>query len=293
MPMRADLLTIPPGRFAMGSDSYYPEERPARTVEVSGFRIARNAVTNAEFAQFVAETGHMTTAEEPLDPLIHPGMPPEFYRPGSLVFRPSEGRVPLHDPRRWWALVEGACWRHPEGPGSSIADRSDHPVVHVSWHDACAYATWARLRLPTEIEWEWAAGGGQSATYPWGETLDPGDGVPANIWLGAFPWQNERHSGPPFSTPVGQFPPNGFNLYDAIGNVWEWTASPFDRSAATGPCCSPSRGEPVDGIRVLAIKGGSFLCAECYCRRYRPAARLPQEETASASNIGFRCAADA
>ncbi len=287
-----DLVTIPAGRFVMGSDRFYAEERPAREVSVAAFRLMRAPVTNAEFASFVAATGHVTTAEAGIDPAQDPGFPPEYYAPASLVFTPTDGPVPLDDPRHWWRLAQGARWDAPEGPGSSLEGRMDHPVAHVSFADAEAYCRWAGLRLPTEVEWEWAAGGGPSTTYPWGDALAPEGGTPANIWIGDFPWRNLRHGAGPFSTPVGFYPANGFGLVDMIGNVWEWTASPFDRSAATAPCCIPAGGAKPSAAKMLAAKGGSFLCAESYCRRYRPQARTPQEFTATAANLGFRCAAD-
>ena len=290
-----ELVDIQAGRFTMGSNAYYPEERPARPVAVDAFRIARAPVTNAEFAAFVAATGHVTTAEAGIDPAQDPGFPPEYYLPASLVFTPTAGPVPLTDPRGWWRLVPGAQWDAPEGPGSSLDGRMDHPVAHVSLADAQAYCAWAGLRLPTEAEWEWAARGGSAAAYPWGDALDPGGGTPANIWVGNFPYRNLRHGDGPFSTPVGTYAANGFGLVDMIGNVWEWTASLYDRSAAVAPCCIPAAGNgaPPSSAKVLAAKGGSFLCAENYCQRYRPPARTPQEFTATAANLGFRCAADA
>ncbi|QQO46779.1 formylglycine-generating enzyme family protein [Paracoccus sp. MC1862] len=276
---------IPGGSFLMGSDDFYPEERPVRRVTVAGFRIDRTPVTNAAFARFVAATGHVTLAERAPDLADYPGADPALLVPGSLVFRPPPGPVPLDDPRLWWAYVPGACWHRPEGPGSGLAGREDHPVVHVAHADAAAYAAWAGKALPTETEWEYAARGGfDGAAYAWGDDPAPGGRWQANIWQGAFPWQDLALDGFPRTSPVGAFPPNGYGLFDMIGNVWEWTADAF-RLPGARSCCTPDGGATGPGV----VKGGSHLCAPNHCRRYRPAARQPQAADSSTSHIGFRC----
>lgn len=285
------MVAVPAGASLMGSERFYPEERPAHWVEVGGFWIDRHPVTNADFARFVAATGHVTVAERRPCPEDHPGVDPALLVPGSLVFRAPPGPVPLRDPRAWWAYVPGACWRRPEGPGSGIAERLDHPVVHVAHADAEAFAAWAGKALPSEAEWERAARGGlQGATYAWGEDFAPEGRFRANTWQGAFPWRNLGLDGFAGTSPVGAFPPNGYGLHDMIGNVWEWTADDFGAHGpepAAAPCC---RGRGLPGARrSKVVKGGSHLCAPDHCRRYRPAARQPQEADTSASHIGFRC----
>ena len=299
------MVAIPGGRFVMGSDRHYPEEAPAREVVVDPFEIDQTPVTNAEFAAFVAATGHVTLAEIAPDPADYPGMPPEMARAGSLVFEPTAGPVDLADPMQWWRFAFAADWRHPTGPGSSIDGLDDHPVVHVVHADANAYAAWAGKRLPSEAEWECAARGGlDRQDYAWGSEFEPG-GVPqANTWQGRFPWESLRHGCR--TTPVRSYPPNGFGLYDMIGNVWEWTADWYAAGASGEgrPCCVPRNPRGGDeaasrdpgvpaaiGRRVL--KGGSHLCAPSYCQRYRPAARYPQPIDTSTSHVGFRCARSA
>jgi len=297
------MVWIPGGTFLMGSDRHYPEERPAHRVSVDGFWMNAHAVTNDEFARFVAATGYVTLAERTPDPADYPGAKPELLVPGSAVFRKPAHRVDLRDPYQWWAYVPGANWRHPFGPDSSIEGLGDHPVVHVAYEDALAYARWAGKDLPTEAEWEFAARGGlDGATYAWGDEFLPGGRFMANTWQGEFPIQNLALDGFEWTAPVGSFPPNGYGLYDMIGNVWEWTRDEYrEYGAAVRPCCAstkPRGGErgasddprtPGSRIPRKVIKGGSYLCAPNYCRRYRPAARLAQPVDTSTCHLGFRC----
>jgi formylglycine-generating enzyme len=299
------------GSFRMGSDAFYPEERPRRHVQVDAFRIDIAPVTNRQFAAFVAATGYLTWAERVPDAEDYPGADPALLVPASAVFMPTAGPVDTRIPALWWRLTPGADWRHPLGPDSDLAGLEDHPVVHVAHADAQGYAEWAGKRLPTEAEWEFAARGGiTAAEYAWGDELAPGGRRFANYWDGVFPCERRNDDGFARTSPVGLYPPNGFGLVDMIGNVWEWTADWYavvDVQAGAGakPCCAPRnpRGgdefgsrDPRDtshrfGRKVL--KGGSHLCAENYCQRYRPAARHPQAVDSSTSHIGFRCARDA
>jgi sulfatase modifying factor 1 len=282
------MVRLPGGRFRMGSDRHYPEEKPQRRASVDPFWIDVTPVTNAHFSAFVRATGHQTLAERAPTASAYPGADPGMLRAGSAVFIAPEGPVDLKGPNIWWQYVFGASWRFPEGPGSSIADRMDHPVVHVAHTDAEAYARWVGKALPTEAEWEYACRGGRAALeYAWGGELAPKGAMLANYWQGQFPWQNLATDGYAGSSPVGAFPPNGFGLYDMIGNVWEWTGDVYtegrQHSAPSG-CCHQSNG-PARWV----IKGGSFLCAENHCRRYRPAARQAHSADTSTSNVGFRC----
>lgn len=272
------MIAVPAGRYRVGSDAHYAEERPARVVDVGAFRIDVTPVTNGAFAAFVAATGYVTVAERAAPA-------------GSAVFVMTAGPVDLRDPSHWWRFGPGTSWREPSGPGSSIVGREEHPVVHVALADAVAFAAWRGARLPTEAEWEAAARGGLvDATYAWGEELMPGGQLLANVWTGAFPWYFAR--GTPGTTAVGTFPPNGHGLVDMIGNVWEWTTSPF--AVATESACACAVGAPagVGGAPpgLVALKGGSFLCAAEYCARYRPAARLGLTPDSTAMHVGFRCA---
>ncbi len=278
------------GWFVMGSNRHYPEEAPERAVEVGPFWIDAQPVTNADFARFVAATGHVTAAE--IAPLAadYPGADPALLQPGSAVFTPTSGPVDLRRPDLWWRYVLGASWRAPLGPGSGIAGIMEHPVVHIAYPDAQAYAVWAGKALPSEAEWEFAARGGiERAAYAWGEELEPEGRRMANTWAGAFPWRSDKPAGHARTSPVGAFPANGYGLYDMIGNVWEWTIDLWEAPQASGEgpaCCVP----PTPGSQaVRVIKGGSHLCAESYCRRYRPAARHPQASDSPTSHLGFRC----
>ncbi|AMO60145.1 sulfatase-modifying factor 1 [Mycolicibacterium phlei] len=289
--MLTELVELPGGSFRMGSTQFYPEEAPVHTVTVAPFAIERHPVTNAQFAAFVADTGYVTVAEQPIDPALYPGADPADLVPGALVFTPTEGPVALRDWRQWWRWVPGACWRHPFGPDSGIEDRMDHPVVQVAYPDAAAYARWAGRRLPTEAEWEYAARAGTTTTYPWGDDPTPDGRLMANTWQGDFPYRNTGALGWVGTSPVGVFPPNGFGLVDMIGNVWEWTTTRFTGHHRIGEqpksCCTPS-GPPNPAISQ-ALKGGSHLCAPEYCHRYRAAARSPQSQDSATTHIGFRC----
>jgi formylglycine-generating enzyme required for sulfatase activity len=228
----------------MGSDTHYPEERPVRRAEVGDFWIDEHPVTNRQFAAFVAATGYRTFAETPPDPRDYPGMPPEMARAGSAVFAQATAPVGTDDASVWWTFMFGADWRHPLGPQSRIDDILDHPVVQVAYADAQAYAAWAGKALPSEAEWEYAArGGAEGATYAWGETFEPQGRPQANYWQGRFPWENTLADGYEGTSPVGAFPPNGFGLFDMIGNVWEWTTDWYaaDAAEAQPSCCGPPR----------------------------------------------------
>jgi formylglycine-generating enzyme len=296
------------GIFEMGSDNFYPDEAPRRKVCVDPFLIDRHPVTNADFRAFVEGTGHITLAEQAPDTFAYPDADPTLLKPGSSVFTPPRGVTPHQNPFAWWTYVVGASWRQPLGPGSTIDGLDDHPVVHVSYGDALAYARWTGKRLPTEAEWECAAWGGKTGTeYSWGDVLEPQGTVLANYWRGPFPWHSGVTRDQIRTSPMGRYPPNGFGLCDMIGNVWEWTSDWYApaRSPSGPSCCIPQnpRGGTETGSRSQiaaeasfgrkVLKGGSHLCAESYCQRYRPAARYPQTVDTSTSHIGFRCAADA
>ncbi|MFL5134216.1 MAG: formylglycine-generating enzyme family protein [Microvirga sp.] len=301
------MVFIPGGAFRMGSDRHYPEEAPVHRVAVDGFWIDRAPVTNAQFRRFVAATGHVTFAEIAPKAEEYPGALPHMLKAGSLVFSPPTHPVDLADWSQWWTFGFGASWRKPYGPGSSIKGLDDHPVVHVAYRDADAYARWAGKALPTEAEWELAARGGlEGAEFAWGDELAPGGQRMANTWQGEFPHRNTSASAYKRTSSVESFPPNGFGLHDMIGNVWEWTTDWFaQKHEADAPksCCIPEnpRGgreadsydpcQPQIQIPRKVIKGGSHLCAPSYCRRYRPAARHAQPVDTSTSHVGFRCIA--
>jgi formylglycine-generating enzyme required for sulfatase activity len=290
------MAAISSGAFWMGSDDHYREERPRRRVIVAPFHIDVAPVTNAQFRRFVEATGYRTLAEQTPDPRLYPGADPTMLKAGSSVFTGTKGPVPLNDPLQWWRYLPGARWDRPEGPGSHIDDRADHPVVHVAHRDARAYAAWCGKRLPTEAEWEFAARGGlDRASYAWGEELAPGGRMMANYWTGEFPWSRDDAGRWSRTSPVRSFPANGYGVFDMIGNVWEWTADDYataDDVAVVKRCCA-SGGARQPAFATKVLKGGSHLCAASYCQRYRPAARHPQTEDTSTSHIGFRCAQDA
>ena len=307
------MVWIAGGTFRMGSDMHYPEEAPAHRVTVDGFWIDRTPVTNRQFRKFVNATGHVSFAEIPPDPKDYPGALPHMLKPGSLVFTPPKSSpkpppkspVDLRDWSQWWTFKFGADWRRPYGPRSSISGLDEHPVVHVAYKDAEAYAEWAGKELPTEAEWEFAARGGlDGAEFAWGDAFAPDNRQMANTWQGAFPHENLALDGYERTSPVTAFPANGYGLHDMIGNVWEWTTdwySPRHEGEAPKPCCIPAnpRGglqeasfDPrLPNIRIprKVLKGGSHLCAPNYCRRYRPAARHPEPVDTSTSHVGFRC----
>ena len=302
-PPAPGMVWIHGGTFLMGSDHHYPEEAPAHRVTVDGLWIDRHTVTNAEFARFVHKTGYLTVAEQAPDPADYPGAKPDMLVPASTVFVAPPHRVDLDNHYNWWTYVPGADWRHPQGPGSSSRKRPDHPVVQVAWDDVQAYAAWAGKGLPTEAEWELAARGGlDGAEFAWGDELNPRGRWMANTWQGEFPIENLKKDGYAGTAPVGSFPPNGYGLLDMIGNVWEWTTDWYQAHAETSHACctvdSPRGGNreqsydpQLPGVRIprKVMKGGSHLCAPNYCRRYRPAARMPQAVDTSTSHLGFRC----
>lgn len=305
------MIWVPGGEFIMGSDRHYPEEAPAHRVTVDAFSIDAYPVTNDEFASFVTATGHVTLAETAPDPADYPDADPALLVPASAVFTPPGHPVDLTNAYLWWSSITGADWRHPHGPHSSLDGLGNHPVVHISFADAAAYAEWAGKALPTEAEWEFAARGASDSTeYAWGSELTPGGRHMANVWQGDFPNVNDRSDGYEWTSPVGSFDPNGYGLYDMIGNVWEWTSDWWAEQRRLAPkavsCCGtpPLRVNPFGGTQQMSVdpaqpitarvprkvmKGGSFLCAPTYCRRYRPAARLPQTVDTTTCHLGFRC----
>ncbi len=307
------MVWIPGGEFAMGTDSDlgWADEKPAHRVRADGFWMDETDVTNAQFRQFVEETEYATTAEKPPDVeeimrQVEPGKArplKDTLVPASMVFTPTDRPVSLKrrdDWRQWWKWTPGANWKHPEGPGSSIEGKDDHPVVHVSWDDAAAYAKWAGKRLPTEAEWEFAARGGlDNKPYVWGDDAPTDSNIRANIWQGDFPYRNSAADGYVRTSPVKTFPANGYGLYDMSGNVWQWCADWYDRDlyrkrAGKGVIVNPvgpektlDPGRPYTPQRVQ--KGGSFLCNDAYCTRYRPSARHGCSPDTGMSHMGFRC----
>lgn len=288
------------------------DARPVHRVRVDGFWIDATEVTNRRFGDFVDATGYVTVAERPPRPEDFPGAPPDSLVAGSIVFTPPAESVPLRDATgtahlRWWSYVPGACWRHPEGPASGLAGREDHPVVHVAYADAAAYAAWAGKRLPTEAEWECAARGGLAgATFPWGDVFRPDDTWMANTWQGRFPSEDTGADGHRGIAPVGRFPANAYGVHDMAGNVWEWCADwyrpdTYAEDAGSdgkrvvtnprGPADSFDPQEPGQPKRVQ--RGGSYLCNESYCARYIVGTRGKGEVSSSTNHIGFRCVMDA
>jgi sulfatase modifying factor 1 len=282
-PATETMVALPGGPFTMGSDDplAYPDDgEGVREVELSPFRIDAYALSNDRFAEFAGETDYRTEAERYGWSFVFGGLLPEDFPPTHGV-----AAAP------WWRQVEGADWRHPEGPQSDLDGRGDHPAVHVSWNDAVAYCSWAGARLPTEAEWELAARGGlERKVFPWGDELEPGGEHRMNVWQGTFPSENTLADGFLGTCPVDSFPPNDYGLYDVTGNVWEWTADRFDPAFRRRERHSDPKGPP-SGIHKVQ-KGGSYLCHHSYCRRYRVAARQGNSPDSSTGNVGFRCAAD-
>lgn len=288
----------------MGSNEHYPEEKPAHPVFVDSFWIDATPVTNRDYAEFVAATGYVTVAERAIDPKQYPGALPEMLKPGALAFIPPTA-IANRNIRQWWKFVFNANWKRPYGTKPHNVAELDHPVVQIAYEDAQAYAVWAGKHLPTEAEWEFAARGGlEGKEFAWGDELIPDRQLMANTWHGIFPTQNTLIDSFARTSPVRSFPPNGYGLYDMIGNVWEWTSdfwSESHPSAAPSPCCIPRNprnekssesydpSQPEIQIARRVLKGGSHLCAPNYCRRYRPAARHAQPEDTSTTHIGFRC----
>jgi formylglycine-generating enzyme required for sulfatase activity len=297
-PAPEGMVWIPGGTFWMGlDDPEYPDAQPLHEVSLDGFWIDRTEVTNRQFAAFVRATGYVTVAERKPDPKDYPGAPVEKLVPGSLVFTPPATPVSLDDHLSWWSYVPGADWRHPDGPGSSISGRDDYPVVQVCWEDAAQFARWAKKRLPTEAEWEYAARGGlDRQEFCWGSQREPNGRVMVNNWQGEFPRENSRADGYAAAAPVGSYPPNGYGLVDMAGNVWEWCADwyrpQYDVGGTNrnpkGPTSSFDPQEP--GLAKRVQRGGSFLCSDLYCKRYRPGTRGKGAPDSAANHVGFRCA---
>ena len=307
-PAPTEMVWIPGGEFTMGSDADLarPEEKPAHRVRVGGFWMDEHEVTNAQFRKFVEATGYRTTAErvptvEDILKNVEPGTPPprkEDLVAGSLVFHPTKTPVDTRDYSQWWSWTPGACWKNPEGPGSTIEGRDLHPVVHVSWDDATAYAKWAGKRLPTEAEWEFAARGGLvDKTYVWGDEPLSKTKPQANIWQGEFPSHNTCADGFERTAPVKSFAPNGYGLFDMSGNVWEWCSDWFDeklyaKRSSGSLLIDPAGPDVAPGPAYTARRsqrGGSFLCCDEYCSRYRPSARHGGAPDTGMSHVGFRC----
>jgi len=297
------MVWVPGGEFLMGSDHHYPEEAPAHRVGVGGFWMDRTTVTNAEFRRFVEGSSYITLAERPANAADYPGASADSLAPASALFvRPSHV-VDRNNQYNWWAHVRGANWRHPRGPASGLKGLENHPVVHIAYEDAQAYANWAGKALPTEAEWEFAARGGlDGAEFVWGDEFTPGGQHMANTYQGEFPLRNDCEDGYEWTAPVCSFPANGYGLYDMAGNVWQWTIDWYQEHSRIGsPCCTmdnPRGGELEPSYDPLTpdikmprkvTKGGSFLCAPSYCRRYRPAARMAQPVDTSTCHLGFRC----
>ncbi len=293
------MVLIPGGTFAMGIDHpMMPEAAPVHQVRVKAFYIDSTEVTNAAFARFVEATGYRTVAERELDPAQFPDVDQTLLVPGSLVFHSPSHKVDKGDFRQWWQYVPGANWRHPEGPGSNIDNRMDHPVVHIAFEDAQAYANWAEKRLPTEAEWEFAARGGLAEKeFSWGSEPATTGRAKANTFQGPFPHGNTAADGYLATSPVKSYSANGFGLYDVAGNVWEWVSDWYDPqyyrrlASAPAPIDNPRGPDKMQGT-LKVQKGGSFLCTDDYCARYRPGARGRGDPGTSSNHVGFRLVKD-
>jgi formylglycine-generating enzyme len=300
------MVWVPGGTFTMGSNEHYPEESPAHKVTVDGFWCDIYQVTNARFRRFVKDTGYVTVAERTPDAALYPDAQPGMLVPGSVIFSQPKGPVDLRNHYNWWQWTPGANWRCPEGPTSDLQGREMHPVLHVAWEDIETYAKWAGKEIPTEAEWEFAARGGlEGMSFAWGDELAPRGKMLANYWQGEFPWQNFALDRFERTAPVGSFPPNGYGLFDMIGNAWDWTVDWYiDHHVTQASCCAPAsrlnpRNDDREGsidpnapgasIPRKVLKGGSFACAENYCRRYRPAARMHHPIDTGTNHISFRC----
>jgi formylglycine-generating enzyme required for sulfatase activity len=291
-----EMVWVEGGTFMMGSNKAYPDEKSTHKVTIDGFWIDKYEVTNVQFAKFIEETGHVTVAERVPNPDEIVGAPPEMYKPGSAVFTPPAQGSDKKD-ARWWSYIAGANWKHPEGPESSIHGKENYPAVHIAFEDAQSYAKWAGHTLPTEAQFEFAARSKlEGETYAWGgKEVAPEGEFKANTWQGHFPFVNTIEDGYEGIAPVGCFDANSYGAYDLIGNVWEWTGNWYKPSHddkeevnPTGPLSKDSY-DPRQGMfPVRVIKGGSFLCAENYCMRYRPSARHAQDTGLGANHIGFR-----
>lgn len=308
------MVLIPAGEFMMGgkSDQAYEDEFPRHPIQISSFYMDSKEVTNADFLKFTTETNYKTIAEQDIDweqmssqlPAGTPKPADSVLKAGSLVFYKTKSAVNLQDYSQWWKWTIGANWRHPEGPGSSIDGRMNHPVVHIAWEDATAYAKWAGKRLPTEAEWEWAASGGnQESKYPWGNTPIEDSYDKANFWQGSFPYVNWEKDGYSGTAPVSSFPPNSFGLYDMAGNVWEWCQDKYDinsykkdakKGTVNNPLGSDTYSDPREPLSPKhVIRGGSFLCNDSYCSGYRVARRMSSSKDSGFNHTGFRCVKDA
>jgi len=296
---RTKMVFIPGGKFMMGSDKFYPEEKPVHEVTVDGFWIDRYTVTNEEFKKFIDETGYVTVAERPLKAEDYPGAKPEMLVPGALVFKKAKAAVNLNDYFNWWEWMPGASWKHPKGPKTDLKGMEKHPVVHIAYEDAEAYANWAGKELPAEAEWEYAARGGlEGMDFTWGNEDTQQTKPMANTWQGVFPYQNlliDKYEG---TSPVGSFAPNGYGLYDMAGNVWEWCSDWYDAdyykslrdgtaNNPQGPARSYDPQEPA--MQKRSLRGGSFLCNDSYCSGYRVSRRMKSSPDTGLEHTGFRC----
>lgn len=293
-----EMRLIRGGSFKMGSDDFN-DSKPIHKVHIHDFWMDEHEVTNQQFQEFIKATGYITVAERSLDPKDFPNIPVDKLVPGSAVFTPPSYAVSLNDPLQWWSYVPGADWKHPSGEGSTINGKEKEPVVQVCYEDADAYAKWAGKRLPTEAEWEYAARAGKEyRLYYWGEVPKPNGYWPANIFQGRFPDSNAIADGFKGTAPVKSFSPNPFGLYDMEGNVWEWCsdlyrADYYQYSPATDPKGPDSSFDPDEpGVVKHVQRGGSFLCSDDYCIRYKAGSRGKGESSSASNNLGFRCVKD-